>query len=234
METKLNTSVDFSLGQIVFLKSNPSTRGAIVAIIPGTPEDSVKVFVNNSVQTFFASQLQIEVQVEDDSHCISCDEFHAYLTALQIRSPALSTLYSLNAARIDYIPYQYRPVLKFIKSDRPRLLIADSVGVGKTIEAGLILRELQARGDLRSVLIICPRPLVAEEKWQREMKRFDEDFTHLDGNTLRYCISEMHLDGVWPEQYQKVILPYSLLDKTLLFGQGGSPQAKDKKGTFRP
>ena len=93
-------------------------------------------------------------------------------------------------ARIDFIPYQYRPVLKFIKSDRPRLLIADSVGVGKTIEAGLILRELQARGDIRSVLIICPRPLVAEEKWQREMKRFDEDFTHLDGKTLRYCINE--------------------------------------------
>ncbi|MXV76740.1 DEAD/DEAH box helicase [Candidatus Poribacteria bacterium] len=230
METKLNTSVNFSPGQIVFLKSNPSTRGAIVEIIPGTPEDSVRVFVNNSVQTFFASQLQIEVQVEEDSSRISCDEFHAYLTALQIRSPALSTLYSLNAARIDYIPYQYRPVLKFIKSDRPRLLIADSVGVGKTIEAGLILRELQARGDLRSVLIICPRPLVAEEKWQREMKRFDEDFMHLDGKTLRYCIKEMHLDGEWPEQYQKVILPYSLLDKTLLFGQGGSRKQRTRKG----
>ena len=230
METKLKTSVNFSPGQIVFLKSNPSTRGAIVEIIPGTPEDSVRVFVNNSVQTFFASQLQIEVQVEDASHRISCDEFHAYLTALQIRSPALSTLYSLNAARIDYIPYQYRPVLKFIKSDRPRILIADSVGVGKTIEAGLILRELQARSDLKSVLIICPRPLVAEQKWQREMKRFDEDFMHLDGKTLRYCINEMHLDGEWPEQYQKVILPYSLLDKTLLFGPGGSRKQRTRKG----
>lgn len=230
METKLNTSTEFSPGQIVVLKSDSSTRGAIVEIISGTPEDSVKVFVNNSVQTFFVSQLQIEEQDEHDSQHISCDEFHAYLTALQIRSPALSTLYSLNSARIDFIPYQYRPVLKFIKSDRPRILIADSVGVGKTIEAGLILRELQARGDLKSVLIICPRPLVAEEKWQREMKRFDEDFTHLDGKTLRYCINEMHLDGVWPEQYQKVILPYSLLDKTLLFGPGGSRKQKNRKG----
>lgn len=230
METKLNISAEFSPGQIVFLKSNPSTRGAIVEIISGTPEDSVKVFVNNKIHTFYASQLQPEVESEDESSRLSCDEFHAYLTALQIRSPALSTLYSLNAARIDYIPYQYRPVLKFIKADRPRLLIADSVGVGKTIEAGLILRELQARGDLKSVLIICPRPLVAEEKWQREMKRFDEDFTHLDGKTLRYCINEMHLDGVWPEQYQKVILPYSLLDKTRLFGPGGSRKRKTGKG----
>jgi len=216
MEIKLNASTEFSPGQIVTLKSNPSVRGAIVEIISGTPEDSVKVFVDNNVQTFYASQLQVEVQGEDDSPRLSCDEFHAYLTALQIRSPALSTLYSLNAARIDFIPYQYRPVLKFIKSDHPRLLIADSVGVGKTIEAGLILRELQARGDLKSVLIVCPRPLVAEEKWYREMKRFDEDFTHLDGKTLRYCINEMHLDGVWPEQYQKIILPYSLDRKSVV------------------
>ncbi len=230
METELNSSTVFSPGQIVFLKSNPSTRGAIVEIISGTPEDSVRVFVNNSVQTFYISQLQIEEQEEPDSQHIACDEFHAYLTALQIRSPALSTLYSLNTARIDFIPYQYRPVLKFIKSDRPRILIADSVGVGKTIEAGLILRELQARGDLKSVLIVCPRPLVAEQKWQREMKRFDEDFSHLDGKTLRYCINEMHLDGVWPEQYQKVILPYSLLDNTLLFGPSGSRKRRSGKG----
>ena len=230
METNDNQSIDFSPGQIVCLRSNSSTRGAVVAVLPSTPENRVNVFVDGEIKTYFASQLQLEIQSEDDTTRFSCDEFHAYLTALQIQSPALSTLYSLNAARIDFIPYQYRPVLKFIKSDRPRLLIADSVGVGKTIEAGLILRELQARRDIRSVLIICPRPLVAEEKWYREMKRFDEDFMHLDGKTLRHCINEMHLDGEWPEQYQKVILPYSLLDKTRLFGPSGSKKRRTGKG----
>ena len=159
METNVNQSTEFSPGQIVFLKSNPSTRGAVVAVLPGDPENKINVFVDGTVQSFFASQLQVEVQSKDDSPNLSCDEFHAYLTALQIRTPALSTLYSLNSARVDFIPYQYRPVLKFIKSDRPRLLIADSVGVGKTIEAGLILRELQARAEIKSVLIVCPRPL---------------------------------------------------------------------------
>ena len=224
-----NPSSEFAPGQIVFLKSNPSTRGAVMAVLPGNPEDRINVFVDGSVQTFYASQLQVEIQ-SDDSHSFSCDEFHAYLTALQIRYPALSALYSLNAARIDFIPYQYRPVLKFIKADLPRLLIADSVGVGKTIEAGLILRELQARSDIRSVLIICPRPLVAEQKWQREMKRFDENFEHLDGKTLQYCIKEMHLDGEWPEQYQKVILPYSLLNNRLLPAPEGSGKKKMGKG----
>ena len=199
-----------------------------MAILPGSPENRINVFVDGSVHTFYPSQLQLEVQ--DSSRVFSCDDFHAYLTALQIRYPGLSTLYSLNAARVDFIPYQYRPVLKFIKADLPRLLIADSVGVGKTIEAGLILRELQARSNIESVLIICPRPLVAEQKWQREMKRFDENFEHLDGDKLRYCINEMHLDGEWPEQYQKVILPYSLLNNTLLFGPGGSRRRKRGKG----
>ena len=229
MNNPLNPSQEFEPGQIVFLKANPSIRGAVVAVVPGTPENRINVFVDGSVQSFYASQLQIEVQ-GDSSRSFSCDEFHAYLTALQIRYPALSTLYSLNAARVDFIPYQYRPVLKFIKADLPRLLIADSVGVGKTIEAGLILRELQARSDVESVLIICPRPLVAEQKWQREMKRFDENFTHLDGKTLRYCIREMHLDGEWPEQYQKVILPYSLLDKTLLLGPDGNRKKRGRQG----
>ena len=228
MNMRQNPSPEFALGQIVFLKADPSTRGAVVAILPGTPDNRINVFVDGNVHTFYPSQLQLEVQ--DESRVFSCDDFHAYLTALQIRYPGLSTLYSLNAARVDFIPYQYRPVLKFIKADLPRLLIADSVGVGKTIEAGLILRELQARSNVESVLIICPRPLVVEQKWQREMKRFDENFEHLNGEKLRYCINEMHLDGEWPEQYQKVILPYSLLDNTRLFGPGGSRKKKSGKG----
>ena len=228
MNSNPNPSPEFAPGQIVFLKADPSTRGAVVAVLPGTPDNRINVFVDGNIHTFYPSQLQLEVQ--DDSRVFSCDDFHAYLTALQIRYPGLSTLYSLNAARVDFIPYQYRPVLKFIKADLPRLLIADSVGVGKTIEAGLILRELQARSDVESVLIICPRPLVVEQKWQREMKRFDENFEHLNGEKLRYCINEMHLDGEWPEQYQKVILPYSLLDNTRLFGPGGSRKKKNGKG----
>ncbi len=229
MNNTPNPLQEFVPGQIVLLKADPTTRGAVVAVLPGSPESRINVFVNGSIQTFYPSQLQIEVQT-DQFQSLSCDEFHAYLTALQIRYPAISALYSLNAARVDFIPYQYRPVLKFIKADLPRLLIADSVGVGKTIEAGLILRELQARTDVESVLIICPRPLVAEQKWQREMKRFDENFEHLDGKKLQHCIRETHLDGEWPEQYKKVILPYSLLNNDLLFGPGKKRKKKNGKG----
>ena len=58
------------------------------------------------------------------------------------------------------------------------------------------------------------------------MKRFDERFTHLDGSTLRYCIKEMDLEGEWPDQHRKAILPYSLFDEALLYG----PEKKSGKG----
>ena len=167
---------------------------------------------------FYESQLEAVESEEQQQRLVPINQFHAHLTAVQIQHPSLSTLYSLNAARVDFIPYQFRPVLKFIRADRPRLLIADGVGVGKTIEAGLILRELQARREVRSVLVICPRPLVTERKWLVEMRRFEERFTQLDGNTLRYCINETDLEGEWPEQHAKTILPYSLFDEVLLHG----------------
>ncbi len=222
--------MEFSQGQIVILKSDSSVKGAVVEVLPGGNEDRVRVFTEGNIHTYYASQLKAEEQAEDDFQSLSRDQFHAYLTALQIQHPSLSNLYSLNAARVDFIPYQFRPVLRFIRSDRPRLLIADGVGVGKTIEAGLILRELQARRDINSVLIICPRPLVTESKWQNEMKRFDERFTHLNGPTLRYCINEMDLEGVWPQQYQRTILPYSLFDEVLLYGSKRRGRGKSRKG----
>ena len=47
---------------------------------------------------------------------------------------------------------------------------------------------------------------------------------------LQYCIREMHLDGEWPEQYKKAILPYSLLNNDLLFGSEGKRRRRSEKG----
>ena len=150
------------------------------------------------------------------------------LTAYQINNPGSSNLYSLNSARIDFVPYQFRPALKLIKSDNPRLLIADDVGVGKTIEAGLILKEMEARGSIDSVLIICPRSLISERKWELEMKRFDENFTPMNGSELLECIAETDRDGEWPERYKKTIIPYSLFGEDMLVGTDSKSNKKRK------
>ena len=210
----------FAPGDVVQFRTDPTRTGAVTAAYSGETEPRYQVFHDGKIASYYQSQLlPVETSGELVS-LLSLQSFHARLTALQLLHPSVSHLYSLHAARIEVIPYQFRPVLKFIQSDRPRLLIADSVGVGKTIEAGLILRELQSRRDIRRVLIVCPRPLVTEEKWRQELKRFDERFEHLDGPRLRFCLSEADADGVWPQKYEKVIIPFSLLTEDLLHGKG--------------
>lgn len=73
-------------------------------------------------------------------------------------------------ARIGFEPrpYQLVPLLMALKLDPIRLLIADDVGIGKTIEAGLISRELLDRGEIERLAVLCPPPLA--EQWQSELR----------------------------------------------------------------
>lgn len=218
----------FHRGDMVALRSNPAQIMPVLDVIQGAGENRYRVFHNNAKFEYYESQLQALVEADDQRVMLDADGLRAYLTSLQLLSPSTANLFSLRSGRVNFVPYQYRPVLKLIRSDQPRLLIADEVGVGKTIEAGLIIKELRARMDLSSVLIICPKALVAEKKWFLEMKRFDEDFTALDGPTLRHCLSETHLEGEWPEKYNKAILPFSLFDSELVFGSTGRTRTRDR------
>lgn len=76
-------------------------------------------------------------------------------------------------------PYQLYPVLKALEMPRVTLLLADDVGLGKTVEAGLVLRELLGRRRIRRVLVICPASL--QLQWSEELSaKFALDFTVLD------------------------------------------------------
>ena len=211
----------FVVGAMVVRKSNPAVMGMIGSIHgSGDATEYQVMFMDNGLGTYYADQLLL-ANATPERFNVSIDELKILLTAQQLCNPTNDQLYSLNAARVDFVPYQFRPALKMIHSERPRILVADSVGVGKTIEAGLILRELQARDeDFESVLIICPKPLVAEHKWRAEMRRFDESFTELDGASLREAINECDKDGAWPAALRKTVLPYSLMTKELLNGKG--------------
>ncbi len=217
----------FRVGDIVALRSNPAVIAPVIAVLPGGGECRYRVFQGSAPVTYYESQLQMAASTSDSRRLLSVADLQAYLTSLHILSPSTASLFSLRSGRVQFVPYQYRPVLKLIRSDRPRLLIADEVGVGKTIEAGLIIKELRARMELSSVLVICPKALVAERKWDLEMRRFDEHFTALDGRMLRHCLRETHLEGEWPEQYSKAIVPFSLFDSDLVYGGNGN-RRRDK------
>lgn len=207
------------IGETVALGSDPARIGVITGITPSNRETRLNVFIDGRLETLYLSQV-IRADLAPGAVRATLDEFNARLTALQLAEPSIANLYSLQAGRIDFIPYQFRPVLKFIRADRPRLLVADEVGVGKTIEAGLLLRELQARRPLRSVLVVCSKALVVEEKWHREMRRFDEEFVTLGSDDLRYCLDQSDLEGEWPDRYSRAILPFSLVNENLLQGFG--------------
>ncbi len=220
----------FKVGDLVSLKSRPDTLLPVMDLLLGGIEPRYRVFEHNAKATYYQSQLQAAPIQADDRPVLTVRELHARLTSLHIQSPSTANLFSLRSGRVQFVPYQYRPVLKLIRADRARLLIADEVGVGKTIEAGLIIKELRARMDISSVLVICPKALVAERKWFNEMKRFDEQFTALDGPLLRHCLQEMDVDGEWPEQYAKAILPFSLFDADLVYGRNGRGRRRSGKG----
>ena len=117
------------------------------------------------------------------------------VTQLKLSLDLGSQIYALAASKTHFFPYQFKPLLKFLDSRNHRLLIADEVGLGKTIEAGLILTELRhRRPDLNRVLVVVPAHL--RRKWQEEMRRrFDRHFNILDSGNLREFLSIYEREG---------------------------------------
>lgn len=95
-------------------------------------------------------------------------------------------LLSLQRSRVIPVSYQLVPVVMSLQQPRVRMLIADDIGLGKTIEAGLIISELMARGQARRVLVICPASL--REQWQDALDRF----FHIEANLF----SRKHRKGL--------------------------------------
>ncbi len=209
-----NNQPKFKVGDIVVLNADSSRKGSVIKILSPvqgqyryrvfhSPEDT-REYLENQISL---SPLFVNYIVSDRG--LRPEEFITRLNSLRLGSPQIDSLYALHAARIRFISFQFKPLLRFLRADQPRLLIADEVGVGKTIEAGLILRELQSRQELQNILILCPKALVT--KWRTEMRRFDEDFQPLTAETLRYCLRETNQDGVWPSRYARSIVHLELL-----------------------
>jgi SNF2 family DNA or RNA helicase len=93
--------------------------------------------------------------------------------------------FELSISRVDPLPHQLEAVYDYLlKLPSIRFLLADDAGAGKTIMAGLLIRELKLRGLAERVLVICPANLTFQ--WQRELKeKFEEKFIVLKGDLIR-------------------------------------------------
>ena len=93
--------------------------------------------------------------------------------------------FGLSISRVDPLPHQLEAVYDYLlKLPRVRFLLADDAGAGKTVMAGLLIRELELRGLAERILIVCPANLTFQ--WQRELKeKFDAKFLVLKGGDIR-------------------------------------------------
>ena len=128
-------------------------------------------------------------------HANSCSsEDIAYITSAARVADALTqdTLLAPIESSVIPLPHQIRALTRAMVNDRVRFLLADEVGLGKTIEAGLILRELKLRGLVKRTLVVAPKGLVSQ--WVSEMKfHFGETFQLLlteDIKTLKRIVSK--------------------------------------------
>lgn len=116
------------------------------------------------------------------------------ITHEKLKGTLDEVIYSMEAAQIDFLPYQFKPVLKFTQSRTQRLLLADEVGLGKTIESGLIWLEMQARSDAKRLLIICKKTLCFN--WIEELKeKFGIDAVEADMATFAQEMHRFEQDG---------------------------------------
>ena len=108
--------------------------------------------------------------------------------------------FSLSIARVDPLPHQIEAVYDhFLKQPRIRFLLADDPGAGKTIMAGLLIKELKIRRLAQRILIVTPANLTFQ--WQRELKdKFREPFEVVRGDVLR----QTYGSNPWQEKNQVI------------------------------
>ena len=106
--------------------------------------------------------------------------------------------FGLSISRVDPLPHQLEAVYDYmLKLGRVRFLLADDAGAGKTIMAGLLIRELELRGLVERILIVCPANLTFQ--WQRELKeKFGATFQVIKGHDIR----EQFGINQWLEQHR--------------------------------
>lgn len=148
-----------------------------------------------------------EEQLNSSGSTIQYDEnYLRYVTLLsKIKNETAGGFLSALASGIIPLPHQLHVLNRAMETNNIRYILADEVGLGKTIEAGMIIKELKSRGLVQRVLVVCPTGLVTQ--WASEMQeKFHEKFHVIlpsDYDTIRRLTDAEDVYG----QYDQVISP---------------------------
>jgi superfamily II DNA or RNA helicase len=165
-----------------------------IEVLVVKPMDTMLKIIGRGVQTGQSHQLVLSTtqiaQLAITPRALAYDgdpvKFKLAIEALRLAlAYEYDPYFSLSIARVDPLPHQLEAVYEyFMRLPRIRFLLADDPGAGKTIMAGLLIKELKIRGLIKRVLIIAPASLTFQ--WQREMKdKFREQFEVIRSDVLR-------------------------------------------------
>lgn len=114
-----------------------------------------------------------------------------FLESLLRRTPATDArIHIAQHAAMDVLPYQLKPAVQALEAVRPRILIADAVGIGKTLEAGILVSELIERGRGRRILVLAVKAML--EQFQKEFwNRFSIPLTRLDSDGINRLVQRI-------------------------------------------
>lgn len=134
---------------------------------------SYNVFDPVEQKTYFLPEKKIcSVDAGDD---FSIHYFKYIVTSAKINNELANGILSSIGDSIIPLPHQIYALNRALSGNKVRYIIADEVGLGKTIEAGMIIKELKTRGLINRILIVCPKGLITQ--WHMEMKsKFNENF----------------------------------------------------------
>jgi superfamily II DNA or RNA helicase len=181
-------------------KSGPLTRVQV-----RFPDGTMEYLPEDDLEAFDQTSSDDPYELISQGRYGRASDLRRNLTYAHLSGRLANLLYSMGITDTDFYPHQYKPLLTLLDSPANGILIADEVGLGKTIEAGLIWTELRARFDMRRLLVVCPAML--REKWKDELqRRFGISAAIVDAKTLRENLAKqrsMNADGqAWIVSYQ--------------------------------
>ncbi len=161
-------------GSLVRLVGDPHRIGSFQAVVRLAGREFGRVQFPGGISNIPLEQIEaVPAASEEPSDFLRSGRFseparlRQVLAHIRLTGRLTDVIYSMELTNTDFHPHQFKPVLKILSSPTGNLLIADEVGLGKTIEAGLIWTELRARFDYRRLLVLCPSVLCT--KWEAEL-----------------------------------------------------------------
>ena len=188
----------YEINQRICLLSDITRKGQIIEKI--SEETYEVLWDNEDIEIIKSTEIQIEINIQTPWARLANNLFDDYknftISSIinKVRNTSSNTISTLKSSKTIFKPYQFIPLLKLLNSERRRIIVADEVGLGKTISAGHIVLELASRGELKSMLVVCLNSI--QEKWIDELqnkfnirlKRFEkiQDFKTLLENARKF------------------------------------------------